>query len=262
MITVFIFCLFLGALAGFLAGLFGIGGGLIIVPILIWLFEYQGIPDALIMIMAIATSLATIVVTALASINAHYKLGTINWQTVYHLAPGILVGVIAGAFIADSLPSQMLRTIFTAYLLYTATKMALQLKTKASQLHLSRSLLTISGVVIGLLSTLLGIGGGTLTVPLLVSANVAMRNAVGIASACGFPIALVATVSYGLLGMQTTSVPSWSLGYIYLPAFFGIVSTSVVMAPYGARIANHLSTDKLKRYFSVMLLFAALKLML
>ena len=262
MLTVFIFCVFLGALAGFLAGLFGIGGGLIIVPILVWLFEYQGIAESLIMIMAIATSLATIVITAIASISAHHKLGTINWQTVYQLVPGILLGVIFGAVIADSLPSQMLRTIFIIYLLYTTTKMALQLKPKATQIHLSRFLLTIYGIIIGLLSTLLGIGGGTLTVPMLVSANVAMRNSVGIASACGFPIALVATVSYGVLGMQATQLPTWSLGYIYLPAFFGIVSTSVIMAPFGARIANRLPTEKLKRYFSVMLLLAALKLML
>lgn len=252
----------MGALAGLLAGLFGIGGGLVIVPVLVWLFDNQGIAESLVMIMAIATSLATIVVTALSSISAHYRLGNINRQAVRHLVPGILIGAIVGALVANSLSSTILRTIFILYLIFTGIKMAFQLKPTSDLLNLSAPILTVSGLVIGLISAVLGIGGGTLTVPLLVAGNFAMRNAVGTASACGLPIAVTATISYGLLGMQATQLPEWSIGYIYLPAFWGIVCTSVMIAPYGARLANHLPTETLKRYFSVMLFIAALKLML
>lgn len=260
MLELFAFCL-LGVFAGLLAGLFGIGGGLIIVPVLADLFERQGIDTSLIMIMAITTSLATIVLTSVSAMIAHHKLGNINWQSVRYMVPWMLIGVMLGSIIADNIPSQVIRMIFIIYLLHTGIKMALSLETKSRCWHLSPQILVGASVIIGLLSAFLGIGGGTLTVPLLLSGNFAMRNAVGVASACGFFIALTATISYVLLGMQATNLPEWSLGYVYLPAFAGIISTSTIVAPLGAKIANYLPAKQLKRYFSVLLFVVALNLM-
>ncbi len=254
-------CMFFGIFAGVLAGLFGIGGGIVIVPFLIWLFESLKFPVDDIVIMAIATSLATIIITSVATSHAHHRLGTVNWHTVCRLSPGILLGVIAGTTIADWLPAATLRIVFACYLIYVGIQLALQFQPPLAWAKPSSIVLGIAGVVIGLVSAVVGIGGGTLTVPFLMNCHYPMRNAVAISCACGLPISLVGTCSYAWLGWGKTGLPSGSIGYVFVPAFLGIVSTSTLFAKYGASLANKLPTNQIKRYFSILVFLVAIKLL-
>jgi uncharacterized membrane protein YfcA len=250
----------LGAVAGVMAGLFGIGGGLVIVPVLAMLFAAQGFPAELVMIMSVATSLATIICTSIFSVLAHHRLGAVLWPKVLSLGPGIMAGAAAGAVVADRISGGVLRFIFIIYLLGVGIQMALQLKPKPGRQQPSKQLDFAVAFIMGLLSSLLGIGGGTLTVPFLVHFQTPMRNAVAIASACGLPIAVVGTIGYALLGRNMLQLPDWSLGYIYLPSFLGIVIASIFTAPIGAKLAHKLPAEKLKRYFSLLLFVMAAKL--
>lgn len=260
MITVFLLSLLAGALAGLLAGLFGIGGGLVLVPLLALLFAEQKFPSEISMIMAVATSLATIVITSTSSIIAHHRLGSVLWSKVFRLAPGIMLGASLGATVADFVSAEALRYFFAGFLAYVGLQMALQIRLDAPAMTQSPGQDFWVGSGIGMLSALLGIGGGTLTVPYLVGGRYPIRNAVAVASACGFPIALSGTVSYALLGWGQAGLPEWSLGYIYMPAFIGIVMCSVVTAPLGAKLAHILPAQQLKRYFSVLVFLMAVKL--
>lgn len=253
--------LILGAFSGLLAGLFGIGGGLIIVPILVSLFSIQQImiPEQQ-MIFAIATSLATIIFTGASSVFAHHRQGNVLWGKVARLTPGIILGAALGAIIADKISADNLRFIFITYLTFVAFKMALQFKPRESAVRNIKLVDYAAGGGIGFLSSILGIGGGTLTVPFLITCQIPIKNAVAISSACGLPIAFAATISYIFLGLQQPQLPAWSLGYIYLPAFSGIVICSVLTAPLGAKLASQLPAIKLKRYFSIMLFIMAAKM--
>ena len=251
----------LGMATGLLAGLFGIGGGMVIVPVLVFLFAAQGFPQDLIMIMAVATSLAAIIITAVASIRAHQKLGSLFWPKVFCLVPGILLGAGLGAVIADSIPAQMLKTVFIAYLFYAGGEMALARQPKAGSGEFTKLIDLLVGCGIGMVSALVGIGGGTMTVPYLALGGYPMRNAVAIASACGLPIALMSSLSYALLGLEAANLPEWSLGYVYLPAFVSIGFGSVLTAPLGAQLAHKLPAKQLKRYFSLLILGMAIKLL-
>lgn len=258
--TIFLASLVLGTAAGVLAGLFGIGGGLVIVPVLALLFASHGFPGELVMIMAVATSLATIVFTSIASVMAHHRLNAVLWDKVRTMAPGIMAGTAVGTVVADHIAGDALRIFFIVYLIVVGVQMALQLTPKPGQEPPSKTLDSSVAVVIGLLSSLLGIGGGTLIVPFLVYFQTPMRNAVAISSACGLPIAVVGTIGYALLGQHAQHLPEWSLGYIYLPSFLGIVLTSIYTAPVGAKLAHRLPAAKLKRYFSLLLFVMAAKL--
>ncbi|GAB6140625.1 sulfite exporter TauE/SafE family protein [Methylosoma difficile] len=252
----------LGLVAGLLAGLFGIGGGLVIVPVLAFVFTAHGFPSELIMMMAIATSLATIILTALSSIYTHHRLGAVLWQKVFKLSPGIIVGTAIGAFLAKQLSTDGLKLLLGVFLVYVGLQMALQFQPKQGRKALAGFWDFFAGNVIGLLSAMVGIGGGTLTVPYLLYNQLPMRNAVAISSACGLPIAIIGTLSYTWLGQNTPNLPSWSLGYIYLPAVLGISLTSIFTAPVGAWLANKLPAKQLKRYFSILLLVMAVKLLI
>ena len=262
MLTIFAISLILGIVSGFLAGFFGIGGGLIIVPILVSLFSSQDIiASEQVMIFAIATSLATIIFTAISSVLAHHKQGNVLWHKVFRLSPSIIIGAIIGAIIAHKITGDILRFIFISYLIYNGIKMALQLKPDVDSTKSIKGLDYYAGGIIGLFSSILGIGGGSLTVPFLVSCRLPIKNAVAISSACGLPIALAATGSYIFLGLQQTTLPEWSFGYIYLPAFLGIILCSVFIAPFGAKLASSLPAARLKRYFSIMLFIMAAKML-
>jgi uncharacterized membrane protein YfcA len=260
-IEIFSASILLGLVSGLLAGLFGIGGGLVIVPTLVFLFSAQGFPAELVMLMAVATSLATIILTAIASVFAHHRLGSVAWPKVFRLSPGIMVGAVVGAVVARHISTDTLRYILVIFLLYVAILMALQVKPKPCRVKQSKALDFLAASIIGLLSSIVGIGGGTLTVPYLVHGQMLMRNAVAVASACGLPIAVAGTVSYTLLGWNALHLPEWSLGYIYLPVFLGTGLSSIATAPIGARLAHKLPATKLKRYFSLLLLVMAAKLM-
>ncbi|WP_027857464.1 sulfite exporter TauE/SafE family protein [Marinobacterium jannaschii] len=255
MLTTILLYLVLGAFAGVVAGLFGIGGGLLIVPVLVFSFELQGMSADILTHMAVATSLATIVVTSLSSVRAHHKRGAVRWQLFRPLALGILLGAFLGVKTAGQLPGNYLQIALGIFALCVALQMALNLKPAAGHVTPGKRELGIAGGVIGWVSSMFGIGGGTLTVPYLSWRQVQMQQAVATSAACGLPIAVMGALANIPEGWGNPALPQWSLGYVYLPAFIGIVITSSQFAKVGARLAHSLPADKLKRIFALFLLF-------
>jgi len=258
---ILIISLLLGTVSGVLAGLFGIGGGLVIVPVLAMVFKHWAFPENLQLLMAVATSLTTIVLTSVSSVIAHHRFGAVVWSKVGRLAPGIMLGAGLGAVVAESLPAYLLRYILAGFLFYVGCQMAMQ---KTAELGGGgQKPWQDYGVslFIGVLSAIVGIGGGTLTVPYLLRGGMVMQKAVAVSSACGLPIAAAGTVSYALLGWSAQGLPDWSLGYVYLPAFLGVSLSSVFTAPLGAKLAHRLPAKRLKRYFSLLLFVMAAKLL-
>jgi len=246
--------LILGAAAGLTAGLFGVGGGLIIVPALVFSFTMQELSPIVLTQLAIGTSLATIIFTSISSIKTHHSKGAIDWGLVKRLTVGIIIGAVLGSIFADYLPGETLQVIIGIYALTVAVQMGFNLKPKAEHDLPKGAGLSVAGGVIGAISALFGIGGGSLTVPYLSWCRVEMRNAVATSSACGLPIAVAGVCSYIVTGWNTPELPEYSLGYIYLPAFFGIIITSTVFAKQGAKLAHSLPSHVLKRYFALLLL--------
>lgn len=249
-----------GALAGMFAGLLGIGGGAIIVPVLALFFEHQGAnPDA-VMQAAIGTSLATIVFTALASVRAHQARGAVRWSVFWQLTPGIVAGGFVGAAVAHRLPGHFLKTLFGVFLLLVALQMAIGKKPKSQRPPLATRWMWVAGGVIGALSSLFGIGGASISVPFLLWCSLPAVEAIGTAAAIGLPIALAGTIGYIVTGFYATGLPRWSIGYVVLPPFFGIVIASILSAPIGARIAHRLPQMTLQRIFAVFLVLLGLRL--
>jgi uncharacterized membrane protein YfcA len=256
-----LFYLLLGSIAGLISGLFGLGGGVILVPALAWLFTSEGFPPNLIMQMAIATSLATIIATSISSMRAHHQAKAINWETVFQLAPGIIVGSLVGAYLAGQLSTILLKQIFAFFLIAVSMQLFFQLQPETGEKALTKMQKRVGGLVIGTLSALLGIGGGSITVPFLIQAKVPARKAVAISSACGLPIALSGSLGYLIVGWNVEGLPANSFGYLYLPALLGIVASSVLTAPIGAKLAHQLAAQTLKRWFSLLLVIIGLKLL-
>lgn len=242
-----------GAVAGVLAGLLGVGGGLIIVPALVFIFAAQRLPDAIVMHMALGTSLATIVMTSTSSVRAHHKRGAVLWQVVWRLTPGIVVGTLMGAVLVDMLSGGILKRIFGIFALLVALQMGLGAKPAPHRRLPERSGMGLAGWVIGGVSAIVGIGGGSLTVPFLTWCRVGVHNAVATSSACGLPIALAGSLGFIITGWNETTLPAFSSGYIYWPAMAGIAITSVLFAPLGARLAHALPADTLKKFFAIFL---------
>jgi hypothetical protein len=259
MIEIFLASLLIGVLAGISAGLFGIGGGALIVPTLAWLFELHQFNPEQILLMAVASSLATALPTSISSLRTHHKLNNIIWHRAFRLMPTLLLASICGAILAEFISAELLRWFFVCYLLYTSLRLAWP-KSSATSGHPRLYLDYPMGFLIGSISAILGIGGGTITVPYLVSSGLQIKNAVATSSACALPIAISAAISYIVLGWHTENLPEGSFGYVYLPAFWGITTTSVFTAPIGARLAHRLPAIKLKRYFALVLLFMAIKM--
>jgi hypothetical protein len=253
--------LLLGSVAGMLAGLLGVGGGLVIVPVLVWLFHLAGMPPEVVMHMAIGTSLATIVPTSLSSVWAHHRLGAVLWGAVARLAPGIVLGAALGATLADLLPGESLRLTFGLFELAVAVQMGLNLRPAPHRVLPAKWGMWGAGSAIGLVSALVGIGGGTMTVPFLQWCNVAMRQAVATSAACGLPIAIAGATGFIVTGWNAPALPAWSSGYLYWPAFAGIAAASVLVAPLGARLAHRLPTAVLKRFFALFLVFLGLRML-
>ena len=261
MLDIFWISIVLGMVSGVLAGLFGIGGGLVIVPVLAIVFKNLAFPSELIMLMAVATSLAVISLTSISSIIAHHRLGSVIWSKVVRLSPGIMLGTGLGAMLAQYISADSLRMLLVVFLVYVGLQMALQVAPKETSINQSRIVDSSVAILIGSVSAIVGIGGGTITVPYLVKGRMLMRNAVAVSSACGLPIALTGTLSYILMGRQTPTLPEWSLGYVYIPVFIGTGLSSVLTAPLGAKLAYKLPSKKLKRYFSILLFVMAIKLL-
>jgi len=262
LVEIIISCLVLGAIAGILAGLFGIGGGIVIVPSLFVLFLWQGFEQHLIMVVAIATSLATIVVTSIASTYAHWRIGNIDWGIVQKMAPTVLIGAVIGASLVHQSSGQLLKEFFAFFLIYVGLSLLMPSRGKMKNRFVVCLPFSMAGGVIGLFSSSLGIGGGTLTVPYLVYMKQPMKVAVGVSSACGLPIAVASTLSYIILGWGVTASLPGFFGYIYLPAFMAIIATSIFFAPIGAQMATQLPVERLQQFFSYLLLLAAFRLLL
>lgn len=252
----------LGAFAGVMAGLLGVGGGLIIVPVLAWIFRGQHINDAIIMHLAIGTSLATIVVTSISSVRAHHQRGAVLWPVVWQLTPGIVIGAWLGAAVADALPSAALSRIFALFVLAVAAQMAFGAKPAPHRGLPGAVGMTVTGGVIGVVSAIVGIGGGSLTVPFLTWCNTAMRQAVATSAACGLPIALAGAIGFIVTGLNAADRPAWSLGYVYGPALAGVAFASMLLAPLGAKLAHTLPTETLKKIFAVFLTLVGTKMLL
>ncbi|UCE76447.1 MAG: sulfite exporter TauE/SafE family protein [Gammaproteobacteria bacterium] len=241
----------LGVFAGVIAGLLGVGGGLVVVPILVALYALQGFAAELTMQLAVGTSLATIVFTSLSSMRAHHRRGAVDWPITAQLSAGIMLGAWLGGVLAQWLGGVLLALLFGLFELAVAVQMGFGRAPAAHRDTPGRARNALAGVVIGALSALLGIGGGTLSVPYLVWHNVGMRRAVGTSSACGLPIALVGALGFVLVGWGLDGLPSGSSGFVYWPAVAAIGVTSVASAPLGARLAHRLDQATLKRVFAL-----------
>lgn len=242
-----------GALAGLLAGLFGIGGGLVIVPMLIFCFTKQGISNDIMMQLALATSMASICFTSVSSVRAHHQRGAVDWNIVKSIAAGVLLGTFGGSFIASALPTTALKIFFVIFLYYVATQMLVGKQPKASRELPGMGGMLGAGGVIGVVSALVGIGGGTLSVPFMVWHNVPLHRAIGTSAGIGFPIAVAGTIGYIFNGFGVAERPGFSLGFVYLPALLGIVLVSVLTAPWGVKLAHSLPVPKLKKAFAILL---------
>ncbi|MBS1190841.1 MAG: hypothetical protein H6R10_2633 [Rhodocyclaceae bacterium] len=252
----------LGTFAGFLAGMLGIGGGLVLVPTLAMMFSAQGLlPASDVLHMALGTSMASIIFTALASLRAHHSHGAVLWKVVGAITPGILMGTLAGTLLASRVPSRPLAVFFTAFVCFVALQMATNLKPKPARQLPGPWGVGGVGVGIGALSSLVAIGGGALTVPFLTWCNVRVQQAIGTSAAVGLPIAIGGTAGYIFNGWAADGLPPGSLGYVYVPALAALVIGSMATAPYGARLAHRLPVATLKRIFAGLLVILAGKML-
>ncbi|WP_309544671.1 sulfite exporter TauE/SafE family protein [Alkalilimnicola ehrlichii] len=250
-----------GTAAGLISGLFGVGGGTVIVPVLLFVFALSGFPDANLMHLAVGTSLAAIVLTSISSVRAHMRLGGVLWPIFWRLLPGIIVGSLLGAVIADLLSSEALRNIFGVFLILVGAQMLLAGMPSAHRQLPGTVGLVVGGTGIGTLSAMLGIGGGSLTVPWLAWCGTQMRKAVGTSAACGLPIAVFGALGFVLTGWGNPALPSGATGYVYWPAVAGLVLPSLLLAPVGARLAHRLPPLLLKRIFGAFLILVGLRLL-
>lgn len=249
-----------GVVVGIMAGLLGVGGGVILVPILDITLPLEGIDASVAHHMALATSMGSIVFTSISSTRSHNKRGTVRWDIVKAMTPGLLLGTLGGTFVVSSIPTGPLKIVFAVFLTYTAIQMILDLKPRAS-FHLPGAVgLFLAGVFVGTVASFVGIGGGALIIPFLVMCNVPMINVIGASAAMGFPIALAGAVGFIANGWGNPALPPHSLGYVYLPALVGFVCTSMLLAPYGVKLSHSLPVRTLKRCFGVILLTMALRM--
>jgi len=248
----------LGLGTGFLAGLLGIGGGMLMVPFITLILTGRGVEPDLAVKMAIATSMATIIFTSVSSVRAHHKRGAVRWDIVKGLAPGIVLGAaIASLGVFAVLKGSWLALFFAAFVSFSATQMLLDKKPKPTRTLPGTPGLLGAGGVIGFLSGLVGAGGGFVSVPFMTWCNVVIHNAVATSAALGFPIALANAIGYIVAGQNVGGLPPASVGYIYLPALIVIASMSVLMAPLGVKAAHALPVKSLKRAFAGILYLLA-----
>ncbi len=248
----------LGLCAGFLAGLLGIGGGMVMVPFMTIILTNRGVAPELTVKMAIATSMATIVFTSISSVRAHHKRGAVRWDLVKKLAPGIILGSMLGSLgVFALLKGSSLAIFFAVFVGFSATQMFLDKKPPPSREIPGNAGLLGAGSVIGFVSGLVGAGGGFISVPFMTRVNVPIHNAVATSAALGFPIALANASGYVLSGVSLAHLPPFSLGYIWLPALLVIASCSVMTAPLGAKAAHKLPVKRLKRIFASILYLLA-----
>ena len=244
----------LGAAGGLMAGLLGVGGGMVLVPFITAMLGARGVPLEISVKMGIATGMATIVFTSISSQLSHHRRGAVRWDFVRSIAPGILIGAaLASLGVFSLLKGQWLALIFGIFVAFSATQMLLGKQPKAQRTMPGLGGRLAVGTGIGFLSGLVGAGGGFISVPFMTWCNVAMHQAVGTSAAIGLPIALFNSIGYAISGAGLPGRPEYALGYIWLPALLTLVSCSVLTAPLGARLAHALDVQPLKRIFALLL---------
>jgi uncharacterized membrane protein YfcA len=254
--------LIIGACSGFLAGLLGLGGGVIVVPALAAAFaNFDVMPANYIMQMAVGTSLSTVVVTFLASLYAHVKRNSVRWDIVKLILPGLLIGVLAGTIIAGDLPSHYLQVFFAIFLLFISYRLFTGKLAPEEDHDPSPFAMQSFAALVGALSGVLGVGGGLILIPFLIRCGMDMRQATGTSVACGVFIGSLASLSFMLLGHSHLALP-WSTGFIYWPAFLGIAVASVLFAPLGTALAYKLPTSVLKRVLAIFLVVVAVLMLI
>lgn len=249
-----------GACAGMMAGLLGVGGGIVIVPMLAYIFTKQNMQSEVIQHLALGTSLASIMFTSISSMRAHHGRKAVEWPIVWRITPGILAGGLIGSWLAAQLSTRTLKGFFVLFLFSVAVQMLLDIKPKTGKRPGAFGFLSV-GTIIGGVSSLVGIGGGTMSVPFMLRCNVTMHNAIGTSAAIGFPIAFAGAAGYAINGLSAASLPANCLGYIYLPALCGVALASVFTAPFGARLAHELPVKRLKIIFAGLLIIIGGKML-
>ena len=250
----------IGAAVGFFAGLLGIGGGLITVSSLAIMFAAQAFPAPYVMHMAIGTSLAAIMAGAWASFRTHHKHRAVDWTIVRTMTPGLLAGVLGGVVLARYAPTAFLKGFFLAFMAFMTAQMAFNLRPKAARELPGTVGLTSVALAIGAASSLFGGGAAAIGVPFLTWCNVNTHRAIGTCAAMGFPLAIAGTIGYAAAGWNVAGLPAGALGFVYLPAFLGISVTSLIVAPWGARLAHRLKGATLRRIFALFLIVLGVKI--
>ncbi|MDR9826463.1 sulfite exporter TauE/SafE family protein [Vibrio sp. FNV 38] len=251
-----VLCL-LGGFVGLMAGLLGIGGGLIVVPALTFLLPLIDVPSDKIMPIALGTSLATIIITSGSSALNHLRLGNVDLFAIKWLMPGVVVGGFVGAFVADYIPAAYLTKLFGVIVACLALQMLLSAKSQTVSPMPSRPTTLSTGTGIGIISSLAGIGGGSLSVPFLNRHGIEMRRAIGSSAVCGCVLAIAGMIGFIINGFGAEELPQYSFGYVYLPALFSISIVSAFTTRFGAMMATSMPTTQLKRVFAVFLFFVA-----
>jgi uncharacterized membrane protein YfcA len=250
-------CLLLGTVVGFFAGMLGIGGGALLVPMLVSLFERLHVTPDHILHLALGTSMATIVVSAVISLRTHHAHGAVDWPTMRMMTLGVLIGALLGTFIAREVSTPLLSLIFAVFIGYVALTMLIGFKPKPTRQLPGPGGLIAAGGGIGVVSALVAIGGGALTVPFLTWCNRDIRQAIGTSAALGLPIALGGTAGYIFNGWGVAGMPPQVLGYVHLPALVAIAAASLFTTSLGARAAHRLPVPLIKRLFSLLLIALA-----
>jgi uncharacterized membrane protein YfcA len=243
----------MGACGGFLAGLLGIGGGMILVPFMTFILTARGFPADYVLKMAVATSLATICFTSLSSVRAHHQRGAVLWPVAKLLAPGILLGSLIGAQLAVALPTKILTVVFALFIAFSATQMLLNRKPTPHRTLPGGLGMFAMGNLIGVISSVVGAGGAFVSVPFMSWCNVKIHQAVGTSAALGFPVALAGTLGYIWAGQDMPDMPPGAIGYVYMPGLVFIALASISTAPLGARTAHRMDIRPLQRIFAVVL---------
>ncbi|HTT40643.1 MAG TPA: sulfite exporter TauE/SafE family protein [Burkholderiales bacterium] len=253
--------LLMGLAVGFLAGMLGLGGGVLLVPLMVFLFTAQHFPSDRVLQLALGTSLASIVFTSISGLRAHQKRGAVRWDIVRDASPGLVIGTLLGTLVAERLPSHYLAIVFVLFVSYAATQLLRNIEPTPSRKLPKGVRMWLASGAIGLISSLAGAGGGILTIPLMIMCNVPIRNAIGTSSALLLPIAAAGAAGYIWTGLGKEHLPAFSLGYVYLPALLGIVVGTFITVPWGAIAAHRMPVPRLKKIFAVILLALATKML-
>ena len=259
-IQTIMYFLLLGSFVGVISGLFGIGGGGIIVPILTMIFLSKGMDQSTVVHLALGTSMSIIIITSISSVRAQQKKKAIEWNIVKLMVPGILVGTFLATFIASKLDSFYLSLIFSLFMFYSAMQMFIDKKPKVESGLFSKKTQVLSGSLIGGLSALVSIGGGILSVPYLVMQNIDIRRAIATSSAIGVPIAVAGTFGYILNGLDSTSFSDYSIGYVNLAAFLCVSVASFLTAPIGVMLVHKIEVKLMKKLFAILPLVLSIKM--